>query len=558
MTPGGGWGRVVFGVLYVGVLAVGIGLGLRIMVDGYSPVPFADLWAQFPFIERGLQGDIGIADLWAQWNEHRILLARLQFLLDYGLFDGTNVFLFASIAVSSVLLAATFAAAVWIDTGDWLVTLGTLAVAVAATMSPAGIENLNWSFQVQFVQVFLFATLSVFAIVLAARSETTSRHVLAAAGAAIAATAATYSMANGLIVWVVVIGIAVALEVPRRTTVALAILGIVTAFSFLWRFEFSTGGSLSDPTGLVKFVAVYLGSAVWGAGEGAAALVGGIGLVLYAILCVFAWKDRAGQSVGLPFGVGAGTYVLLTATQTAVGRLDLGTAQALSSRYSIGSFTFWLGLLIGFLLPLRERLRSVPLAAPAYLAGAAVAALFVGYRTLPASSFLPTVVFGRELTVIAHRVGVNDASSSVPGVQGGPSVTEALSLMARERLGPWAPGGMVDTQRVADTIEPTSRSCLGTIESNEPVGAGRQLRGWIAPPDGAQSSRNLVVLDANGRRAGLGLVGAFRVDVAESGAVTSERTGFVAYLGGEPTAPFEVVLVADDRRTQVCRLAGRS
>ena len=87
-------------------------------------------------------------------------------------------------------------------------------------------------------------------------------------------------MANGLLVWVVVVGLAVVLGLPRRITFALTIVGVVTVFSFLWHFEFSTRGSLSDPAGIVKFVAVYLGSAVWGAGETAAALVGGIGLAL--------------------------------------------------------------------------------------------------------------------------------------------------------------------------------------------------------------------------------------------------------------------------------------
>ena len=112
------WGRLALGVSFVAVLAVGIALGVRVMIDGYSPVPFADFWEQFPFIERSLRGDLGIDDLWAQANEHRIALARVQFLLDYRLFDGTNVFLFAAIAASSLLLAATLAAAVWLDTRD--------------------------------------------------------------------------------------------------------------------------------------------------------------------------------------------------------------------------------------------------------------------------------------------------------------------------------------------------------------------------------------------------------------------------------------------------------
>ena len=138
----GRW-RLAFGVLYAIVLAVGFVLGAWVMVEGYSPVPFADFWGQFPFIERGVKGDFGLADLWAQWNEHRIVVARIQFLLDYRFFSGTNVFLFSAIAASSVALAATFATAVWIDTRDRLVALGTLAVAVASTMSTVGIENLD-------------------------------------------------------------------------------------------------------------------------------------------------------------------------------------------------------------------------------------------------------------------------------------------------------------------------------------------------------------------------------------------------------------------------------
>ena len=262
-------------------------------------------------------------------------------------------------------------------------------------MSPAGIENLTWAFQVQFVQVFLFATLSVLAIVVAGRSATPSQQLLASAGAALAAIAATYSMANGLVVWVVVVGLAGILRLRRCITIALTVVGVVTVFSFLWHFEFSTDGSLSDPVGIAKFVAVYLGSAVWGAGETAAALVGGIGIALFAMLCVLAWKDRAGRSVALPFGVGVATFVVLTAAQTAAGRLDLGTSQALSSRYSIGSFAFWLGIMVGFLLPLCGRVRSFPLAAPTCLAGAAVAALVVGYRTLP-RELLPA--YGRVRT----------------------------------------------------------------------------------------------------------------------------------------------------------------
>ena len=116
-----------------------------------------------------------MGDLWAQWNEHRIFLARLQFLLDYAIFGGTNVFLFAAIGASCLLLAATFALAVWSDPRDWLLGLGTLAVAGTAALPLAGIENLTLAFNVRFVQMFLFAAVSILAVAAGARSLVT-RH----------------------------------------------------------------------------------------------------------------------------------------------------------------------------------------------------------------------------------------------------------------------------------------------------------------------------------------------------------------------------------------------
>jgi hypothetical protein len=545
--------RIAFALVYILVLTLGVALGVRIIVDGYSPVPFNDFWAQFPFIERGMRGEFGLADLWAQSNEHRILVARIQFLLDYRFFDGTNVFLFVSIATSCLLLAATFATAVWLDTRDWLLALGTLAVAGTSALPLAGVENLTWAFQVQFVQVFLFATVSILAVVVAARSAVALRQAIGSGVAAIAAIAATYSMANGLVTWVVVVLLGIVLRLERRLTAALAIVGIVTLATFLWRFEFSTDGSISHPVGLVHYVALYLGGALTPT-PGSAAIVGAAGLVLLPLLWRLVWVDRLGRSVLVPFGAGVSAFVLLTAAQTATGRLEYGVSQALTSRYSIASFTFWLALFVGFFPAVRKRLRSVPLAVPSYLAAAAVVTLVLGYGNLPASSQLRHSVVGRQATVVAYRAGVEDASRSVPNVQVGPSVTSALRWMEREKLGPWSRGGMVDAMRVVGPSNRTERACLGELDSAESVRGGSRLGGWIATPAGEPSSRNLVVLEAGGHRTGLGFVGLHRPDVEQPGIADAEWRGFIAYVRGEPRAPLEVVLLADDGVSAVCRL----
>jgi hypothetical protein len=51
-------------VLAPGVLlGVGVGLTVWLVVASYSPVPFADFWGEFPFLERALGGDVRLADL---------------------------------------------------------------------------------------------------------------------------------------------------------------------------------------------------------------------------------------------------------------------------------------------------------------------------------------------------------------------------------------------------------------------------------------------------------------------------------------------------------------
>ena len=543
--------RVVFALFYALVLGVGLALGIRMMVDGYSPVPYGDLWAQFPFIERGVRGDFDLGDLWAQWNEHRIFLARLQFLLDYSTFGGTNVFLFVAIGASCLLLAATFAIAVWADFRDWLLALGTLAVAGTSALPLAGSENLTLSFNVHFVQTFMFAAISILAVTVGVRSNVASRQAIWSGVAAIAALAATYSTANGVITWAVVVGLGVLLPLERRFTAALAIAGAVTAATFLWHFQFSEGRNLSDPIGLVHFVAIYLGSAPTPS-SGTAAIAGAAGLVLFALLCRLFWMGRSSQSTLISFGAGVAAFCVLTAAVTAVGRLDFGMSEALASRYSIGSFTFWLGLFVGFLPAVRARLRPMAIAVPAYLAGAAVVTLVLGIMS-NAPSERRAAVAGKEATVVAYLAGVEDPSNE-QYVRGGALVTSAFHWMQREMLGPWSPGGMVDGMRVTEDSGRTDRACLGELDSAEPVRGGTRFGGWIAPPAGEASSRNLIVLGAGGRRAGLGLVGLHRPGLEQAGVADAEWRGFVAYARGKPTSPLEVVLLADDGASAVCRL----
>ena len=547
--------RVLAGAFFVLVAVVGVALGVSVMVRGYSPVPFADFWSELNFVRRALMGDAGPVDFWAQHNEHRILVARLQFLVDYALFNGTNVFLFAAIAVSSLVLAATYAVAAYIDTGDTLVLLGVVAVAAPSMMSPAGIENLTWAFQVQFVQVFMFATLATLAVTVAARSGSSTRRTALTAVAALFAVAATYSMANGLFAWPVVVALALALRLGTRHTAALATAGVATIASFLWHFQ-GAHSEASGPIDVLTFVAAYLGSAVWGAGFHAAVVVGSIGLLLFLLAIVLAWNGRFG-AVGVTAvrcrsrdvrGPDGGS----DRPRPAPPRDPPGDSIALCHRERH---------------VLARTRRRVPRAGPATPPPVSERGTRVPrdrssghpHRRLSnaSRSGLPARDDVRPRSDGAHLPhGVVDDSGTVTGVAVDYSLVGTLRWMEREALGPFAPGGLAE--RMSVTVGgKTSQACLGSIESSEPVERGHRLRGWIAAPPGEAASRNLVVLDSAGRRVGAGRVGAHRPDVSATGSVSSEWTGFAAYLGATPEGQSVVVLIADDGSTPICRLTAR-
>jgi hypothetical protein len=543
---------------FAAALLVGLIVGIQVIVVGYSPVPFADFWGQFPFLERAVAGDFRLGDLWAQANEHRILVPRLEFLLDYRFFGGTNVFLFSMIAASSLALAGTIGAAVWLETREALSTWCAFAVAGIATMSPVGVENFTWAFQVQFVQVFLFASIAIVATAVSAAETHDTRSGFWLAVATVAGVTATYSMANGLLVWPVLLVIAFSVGAGWKRLMVLAAVGVLTLGSYLWHFEFTTRGSLSHPLGLLEYAFVYLGSGLREAGTVTAGIFGALGLILFLLLCVTS-RRRLRKSVSTAAGAGIALFVLLSSLQTAAGRFELGVAQALSSRYSIASFAFWLGLLLGFFTPVRERVRRTGWAtAPIYFGAAALIALTIALTAVPSHDWLRSIVAGKEITVSAFRVGVDDPSGTTTGGPSGSIVANTFRWMEQRRLGPWAPGGMVDGMHFDLASDSSSAPCRGGVESVEAVTGGLRLRGWLAPPSTAPASRNLAVFNGRGESAGVGRVGTYRPDVKASGAASSNWTGFVAYARDRPLPPVTVTLVGESGTGAICRLQAPS
>ncbi|MBX5488211.1 MAG: hypothetical protein IRZ17_16585 [Mycolicibacterium hassiacum] len=541
-------------------LALALSLAAYVQVASYSPVPFWDMWDELRGVQAALSGQLTIGDLWAQHNEHRILLSRIQFIADYAFFGGRLLFLLASIFASSLLLAIVLASparSVWREQGT---ATGFLAACVAGVLSPAGWENLTWPFQIGFVQTYLFAVSAVAVSACRLRPETRPGGKVhwAGLGATVAlAGAATYSMANGLLTWPVVIGIMLARRVGPRSTALATIAGAAFAASYLWRYHPVAGHtpytwSVEHPLAMGRYVAAFLGHPASILGSTAEQVVGAAGvLVALALIAHAARLGRVPNGRVVLFGAGAAAFALASAIETALGRLGFGIGQALSSRYAIGAAVFWLGLLVG-LAPIaagRVRIlvraggRAMDVTGTAFAACAVALWIAIDVASLPSATALDGIKTRGDAAVVAFMSRVDDPSATEAVFPDAATVAADLAWLRREGLGPWS-GGLARTlERVPGHVASPGglEPCRGWIDATTTLSDGRKISGWILAPPGRAGSAALDVVDRSGEQKGLGLVDVNRPDVAAAVSGAGSHVGFVAYARTGREAAFLVL-----------------
>jgi hypothetical protein len=554
------------------VIALAVGIAVYIQVASYTSIPFWDFWDELRTVQTAFAGKLGLHDLFAQHNEHRILLSRIQFIADYWLFGGRLVFLLAMLLISSVFLALALAwpaARIW---NDRTITLGFFALALTATLSPLGINNLTSPFQVGSVQVYTFAVAAIALAVCWLRGEHEvpgEPHILALVSIVTLGAASTYSNANGLVVWPVIVAVMWLRSVRRTSITVVAAAGAALTASYFWSYEPVAGHSsysqsLEHPLGIARYVATFLGHPAVALGSVALQLTGALGIVILGAVVVLAYKDRRRPDNGPTlFGAAVGVFVLVTAFQTALGRLSFGIGQALSSRYAIASAVFWVGLAVGVAPAVsrratvlwRTRSHRINVTGLAFVSACVTASLAVNLVALPSAQELQAIRTQSEPMLVAFTAGVEDdvassASYLVPG-----AVLPQLEWLRAEKKGPWSTG-LGEALSTAQRRVPrpgTLPPCKGSVDSVTPVHGGQRLNGWIVPPPGDTASNKLDVVGPSGSPEGVGLVDLYRPDVKAAGASSSSFRGFVAYdRSAKPAA--DLVLLAENSRTPLCAL----
>ncbi len=346
--------------------------GIAYQIFLSSPVPTGDIVDFYDrFFALGGFAGYGLAELYQWHNEHRLVLPKLWFLADIVVADARQTLLLIVIAASAVLHAALLAVLFRRLGQPARAAALAFAIAAAAMLSPVQYENLLNGFQVQFVQVWLFASLAFAFIAWVPVGE--GRPVAAAlgvVGAVLAGLGASYSMLNGLAVWPILAVLALWRRLPVGWSAFVLLAGgatlAVEAFAFMQR---PAGGTeLASAAGgwtIVRFVARYLTSAIGEIGTlGQDAL--GILLVVAVTAAGLRGLFRPAQTPPARMALYAiCAFVIAGAIATALGRLHIGLGVANTSRYTTPSMVFLVTAgLLGFDLLSRRRPAALTWALP--------------------------------------------------------------------------------------------------------------------------------------------------------------------------------------------------
>lgn len=305
-------------------------------------VPFWDQW-DAPAIQiiQATQGTLTWNSLWAQHNEHRILFPKLIFIGLAGL-GGWQ---------PKLEMGLNFAASILMSWCIYRLSVSTLPVKTETRLGLLVLVNwvvfspVQWETWLNGFQLpCLMAVLGLVANLMILKANWPP--VLTFFTCGVLSTIASFSFANGLMVWLVCFPVLASYALVGRRWWGmiggwLLWMG-VTIGSYLYHYHPTTQSSLAmvltHPFKAGAFFCAYLGAPL---AFGSIVVALGIGMILVtAFACVtgyMLWLAKTSGQFNLLdrqlAWICLGGFAILSALMTTVGRLQLGMGAALSPRY---------------------------------------------------------------------------------------------------------------------------------------------------------------------------------------------------------------------------------
>jgi hypothetical protein len=310
------------------------------------PSLYWDQWDLFRSYIDYTRADRFVDWLVAPHNGHRITVARLLFLVDLKAFGAFNLLPVLLMLIGQAVLAALLLTPFFRQVRSWTMRTALVATVSILLFSATQLENFAWAFQIQFTSVFLFAALSFASAVKAAEHQLPWWWLVSA----LFALLATFAMANGILVWVLlsVIGM-----LARRWWLS----GLFATIFLLLGFWYFSGSESTDALSLqpllelrfFQFLLLYIGNPLGKTSFMLAYLIGAASILSLAIGCLlqvnlFRKMDRLAWANTIPLL--QGLFVLISGLLTTLARVDRGLLNATSERYNTGALILMASLVV--------------------------------------------------------------------------------------------------------------------------------------------------------------------------------------------------------------------
>lgn len=530
-----------YAILLVGLLTAGA--AVYMVIASYSSLPSTDGWEQIDTAMQGMN-PLSPAWLWTQHNEHRMVVSKLFLAADLLLFRATQKFLLTSILVTQFLLLMVLAWSMR-ALGGWRGTVWRTGVGMAAfcLFWPTQWENLVIGFSICFILLELFSTLSFVGLMLYWKHSERSddRHAwVYLLFSILAALGATYSLANGNLLWPLLVAAALLLRLPRLAVLSFLITGTVSTALYLHDYHRPLGhgdpvSSMRTPLEILQYIATYFGSP-WVRHDVPLATLIGIGGLAAAVFVLF--RFRAYLRAGRPFPVLLVLILLFclgTAFITSLGRLNFGIRQAFASRYHTFALLFWccLGLLLLMSDSVMTKKQVRFLVVQICILG-----IIVWSSHITRNDIRGARIRGFQINVAATAmfVGVRDdlqfakAAITNPG-----AVAAEAQFMEKNGLSAYSDNAYTQIGKPLESVyklaSPTE--CTGMVDSMAAVaGSGQtpalRVAGWVWDREHQRPPSAIVITEA-GVITGLGAVGGWRpMTLVDNHWI---KDGYIGYAG---------------------------
>ena len=541
------------------------------VVMSYSRLPFAESWLQIWAPAKGIS-PVSLHWLWQQHLEHRFPIPKLFLAIDLWLFHASQQFLLASIFTIQLLHLALLGWSMRALGGwrgaRWRVGLG---LAAFCLFFPSQWETFVFSFEVNFVLSCLFASLSFIGLLLhweksqqPPAPKAPDRFLLLSI---LAALGATLSLANGNILWPLLIAAALLLRLRASAIATLIFSGTISILAYFHGYirppeSDSPFLSMQHPHKILEYLATYLGAS-WTTTYGRSAMFfgfAGLALAVYVVCRVRLPVEHSGVfSLQLLLIL---TFCLATGLITALGRSSAGMAQAFSSRYQTFALLFWLALLLLLLIPLFSKTQSQ---LPIVIAEACLLTIMLGGVRLAGDAVRHARLHGFELDVAAAAL-LTDTPDRAQLQLIYPDPNSALQLapyMREKRLSVFAKRGPRLGERLDSVFQvaaPSKDACVGAVQSVAAVEGDAQalkVTGWAWDREHRRPPTQIVAA-ADGVIVGLGAMGDWRPNLrATHPYLQTSFVGFTGYVRrAQPSAPVNIYAVLDRKHPEACSIAG--